>query len=300
MSPSLGNLLFLFYLPILLFRANSGLLKPRTPIRNVNHNHNHNQLPQTVTKPLVSYDINLPYSELCTEKISTKYPEYLPTWDPVWYNPLPLFHFEDPALRVKDKSKPQSFTEGVTIQHIQPRMGSIVTGLQLNKLSDAAKDELALLISERKVLAFPEQDLIDAGPAAQHDFMKYFGKLNYQPVSGTVKGYPGFTLFTAKVTRMKSQSSLSTRLQVPCGIKTSATRPSLPDMSCWVYCKAPRSVEILYSRLLMKPIGKSLLISPPISFPELTKQVADFNIAVFHQLLLLYLTISRQNKPQQK
>lgn len=144
------------------------------------------------TEPLVSYDINLPYSELSSKQPTTKYPEYLPSWDPVWYNPLPLFTFEDPALRVKDKSKPNLLTEGVTIQNIQPRMGSIVTGIQLNKLSNAAKDELALLISERKVLAFPDQDLIDAGPAAQHQYMEYFGKLNYQPVSGTIKGYPGF------------------------------------------------------------------------------------------------------------
>jgi sulfonate dioxygenase len=147
---------------------------------------------EKVSEPLVSYDINLPYTELSSKDNSTKYPEYLPTWDPVWYDPLPLFPFEDPALRVKDKSKPNLLTNGVTIQDIQPRMGSVVTGLQLSKLSDAAKDELALLVSERKVLAFPEQDLIDAGPAAQHEFMKYFGKLNYQPVSGTIKGYPGF------------------------------------------------------------------------------------------------------------
>src|ERR1700738_3311771 len=101
---------------------------------------------QAVTKP-VSYDINLPYTELCSKKISTKYPEYLPRWDPVWYDPLPLFHFEDPALRVRDKSKSHLLTEGVTVQHIQPRIGSVVAGLQLNKLSDAQKDELALLVS---------------------------------------------------------------------------------------------------------------------------------------------------------
>lgn len=143
-------------------------------------------------KPLVSYDINLPYTELQHTKTAITYPEYLPTWDPVWYDPLPLFHFEDPALRVHDKSKPHLLAPGVTVQDIQPRMGSFIHGVQLNKLTDVQKDELALLIAERKVLAFPDQDLIDDGPGAQHEFMQYFGKLNYQPVSGTVRGYPGF------------------------------------------------------------------------------------------------------------
>src|SRR5271156_5416215 len=105
---------------------------------------------ERVAEPLVSYDINLPYTELSSKETNVRYPEYLPTWDPVWYDPLPLFPFEDPALRVIDKSKPNLLTKGVTIQDIQPRMGSVVTGLQLSKLSDAAKDELALLVSERK------------------------------------------------------------------------------------------------------------------------------------------------------
>ena len=142
----------------------------------------------------VSYDINLPYSSLSEEtSTKTKYPQYLPTWEKVWFEPVPAFEFQDPALRVKDTSLPNLITAGVQITHIQPALGSIVEGVQLSSLSSAAaKDELAYLISQRKVLVFPAQDLIDAGPGAQQEFMKYFGKLNYQPVSGTVKGHPGF------------------------------------------------------------------------------------------------------------
>jgi sulfonate dioxygenase len=182
----------------------------------------------TKPKPLVSYDINLPYTELAATKTSIKYPEYLPSWEKVWYAPLPNFKFDDPALRVKDKSKPHLLTDGVTVQDIQPRMGSVITGLQLNKLTDVQKDELALLVSERKVLAFPDQDLIDDGPAAQSEFMKYFGKLNYQPVSGTVKGYPGFHIihrdgnkeeiakfFEAKATSTLWHQDVSYEIQPP-------------------------------------------------------------------------------------
>lgn len=141
----------------------------------------------------ISYDINIPYVDVAKESTShTRYPEYLPTWDKVWFDPLPPFKYEDPALRVKDKSKRNLLTPGVKVSHIQPQIGSIVEGVQLSQLSDAAKDELALLVAERKVVAFPAQDLIDAGPEKLEQFMRHFGKPNYQPVSGTVRDHPGF------------------------------------------------------------------------------------------------------------
>ncbi|KAB8070943.1 hypothetical protein BDV29DRAFT_24581 [Aspergillus leporis] len=141
----------------------------------------------------ISYDINIPYVDVNKQTtVRTRYPEYLPTWDKVWFDPLPPFNYDDPALRVKDRSKPNLLTPEAKVTEIQPRIGSIIEGVQLSQLSDAAKDELALLVSERKVVAFPEQDLIDAGPAAQEEFMRYFGKPNYQPVSGTVRNHPGF------------------------------------------------------------------------------------------------------------
>ena len=140
----------------------------------------------------ISYDINIPYVDVDKQsKIKTPYPEYLPTWDPVWFDPLPYHEYVDPALRAS-ASKPNLLSGNVKVNHIQPSIGSIVEGLQLNQLNNAQKDELALLISERKVLAFPDQDLIDDGPAAQESFMRYFGKPNYQPVSGTVRNHPAF------------------------------------------------------------------------------------------------------------
>ncbi|OOQ89705.1 Alpha-ketoglutarate-dependent sulfonate dioxygenase [Penicillium brasilianum] len=141
----------------------------------------------------ISYDINIPYVDVDKiSQINTPYPQYLPTWDPIWFDPLTSFEYLDPALRVKDPAMRNLLTPDVTVKHIQPSIGSVVEGVQLNRLSDAAKDELALLISQRKVLAFPDQDLIDDGPEAQESFMRYFGKPNYQPVSGTVRNHPAF------------------------------------------------------------------------------------------------------------
>jgi sulfonate dioxygenase len=55
-------------------------------------------------------------------------------------------------------------------------------------MCNSAKDELALLVSERKVVAFPGQDFINAGPAAVQEFKDYFGKRNYHPVSASLPG----------------------------------------------------------------------------------------------------------------
>lgn len=141
----------------------------------------------------ISYDINIPYVDVNSDtKVRTRYPEYLPTWDKMWFDPLPPFEYDDPALRVKDKSKRNLLTPDAKVTEIQPQIGSVVEGVQLSQLSNAAKDELALLVAERKVVAFPNQDLIDAGPEAQESFMRYFGKPNYQPVSGTVRNHPAF------------------------------------------------------------------------------------------------------------
>ncbi len=66
-------------------------------------------------------------------------------------------------------------------------------GIKLETLSPAAKDELALLICERKFVVLREQaDFLHSGPQFQVDFMSYFGKLSRQPVSGAIRGYPEF------------------------------------------------------------------------------------------------------------
>ncbi|KAK0712713.1 hypothetical protein B0T26DRAFT_344029 [Lasiosphaeria miniovina] len=141
----------------------------------------------------ITYDVNIPYKLSDAAVQGTRYLDYLPTWDEMWFEPLAPFAFSDPGLRVTDRTLPNLLGwPGVTVTDIQPGFASVVEGLQLSALDAAGRDELAYLISQRKVLAFPAQDLIDAGPAAQREFMRHFGKLNYQPVSGCVKGEPAF------------------------------------------------------------------------------------------------------------
>jgi sulfonate dioxygenase len=138
------------------------------------------------------YDLNVPFKkDLLTRKSTTPYPQYLPTWDPVFFPPLQPFEFSDPALRA-DPLKRSLLTPDVTAMPISPKMGTELTGVQLSSLNAQQRDELALLVSERKVVVLRDQDFADIGPASQQEFADYFGKKNYQPVTGSVPGYPGF------------------------------------------------------------------------------------------------------------
>lgn len=149
-------------------------------------------------EPKHSYDINIPYRTQSKEyeqhiKSRTEFPDYLPVWEKgLWFDDFPLFEYRDPALRA-DKTKPHLFAPGVTAKPVTPKMGTILTGVKLETLSREAKDELALLISERKFVVCREQrDFLHSGPQFQVDFMSHFGKLSRQPVSGSVKGHPEF------------------------------------------------------------------------------------------------------------
>lgn len=62
--------------------------------------------------------------------------------------------------------------------------------MQLSKLSDAGKDQLALLVAQRKVVAFRDQDLADLPIQEALDVGGYFGRHHIHPTSGNPEGYP--------------------------------------------------------------------------------------------------------------
>lgn len=71
-------------------------------------------------------------------------------------------------------------------------MGTEITGLQLSLLSDTQKNELALLIAERGVVVFRDQDFKDIGPDKQKEFGSYFGRLHVHPTGAHVKDHIEF------------------------------------------------------------------------------------------------------------
>ncbi|KAM0722763.1 hypothetical protein Q7P37_002205 [Cladosporium fusiforme] len=119
-----------------------------------------------------------------------KYIEYLPVHDETTtFPPTEPFDFTDRGLEA-DKTKPNLVNHpGITLSRITPRIGTEINGAQLSELSDAQKNELALLVAERGVVVFRDQDFKDIGPEKQKQFASYFGRLHVHPVGAHIKGH---------------------------------------------------------------------------------------------------------------
>jgi alpha-ketoglutarate-dependent taurine dioxygenase len=62
--------------------------------------------------------------------------------------------------------------------------------VQLSKLTKEGKDQLALLVAQRKVVAFRDQDFADLPLQEALDFGGYFGRHHIHPTSGSPEGFP--------------------------------------------------------------------------------------------------------------
>ncbi|KAI5849220.1 hypothetical protein BZA05DRAFT_430770 [Tricharina praecox] len=126
------------------------------------------------------------------------HPEYLPTLELTGpkenggvYYPLEEYthteHGKDadptfPHLLPSDGS--------VTWDNLTPRFGSEVRGVQLSSLDSAGKDELALFVAQRGVVAFRDQDFASLPISQALEFGGYFGRHHIHPASGQPKGHP--------------------------------------------------------------------------------------------------------------
>ena len=77
-----------------------------------------------------------------------------------------------------------------TVADITANIGAEVHGVQLSKLTDAGKDELALFVAQKKVVAFRDQDFADIPIKDALAFGGYFGRHHIHPTSGAPEGYP--------------------------------------------------------------------------------------------------------------
>ncbi|OKL56313.1 hypothetical protein UA08_08429 [Talaromyces atroroseus] len=64
------------------------------------------------------------------------------------------------------------------VKHLTPYIGTELQGVQLSRLDEKQRDELALLVAERGVVFFRDQDLTIEG---QHEFTKHFGIQDRDP-----------------------------------------------------------------------------------------------------------------------
>ncbi|GEQ68644.1 hypothetical protein JCM33374_g2312 [Metschnikowia sp. JCM 33374] len=82
-----------------------------------------------------------------------------------------------------DKQKRALFGAAKEVRHLTAHIGTEIVGLQLSDLTDTQKDELALLVAERVVVFFRNQDL---SPQKQLDLGKYWGQVEVHPQGARV------------------------------------------------------------------------------------------------------------------
>ncbi|KAL8728910.1 MAG: hypothetical protein Q9166_005077 [cf. Caloplaca sp. 2 TL-2023] len=118
------------------------------------------------------------------------YLNYLPAWDPdEKHPPLEPFEHTEHGLDA-DRAFPELLGPSVEKEDLTPSIGTVVSGIQLSKLSNSGKDQLALLTAQRKVLVFKDQDFATIPIEDALKFGEYFGRLHIHPTSGAPKGHP--------------------------------------------------------------------------------------------------------------
>ncbi|GAA6040616.1 hypothetical protein JCM8097_008070 [Rhodosporidiobolus ruineniae] len=114
---------------------------------------------------------------------------------------------KDPGARA-DKEKKALFSAAKEVRNLSHHIGTEIIGLQLSQLTDQQKDELALLIAERTVVFFRDQDLT---PQAQRDLGAYFGEVEVHPTAAQVPGLPGVSIIWDELDPQKAAGKLGFR-----------------------------------------------------------------------------------------
>ncbi|EGV64029.1 alpha-ketoglutarate-dependent sulfonate dioxygenase [Yamadazyma tenuis] len=130
---------------------------------------------------------------LSEEEIAkSNFKDFIPSWEQnKTYPPLEFFQHHDRGT-FADPELPNLLPKDgdYTKKSITPKLGTEIDGVQLSQLTDEGKDELALLVAQRGLLVFRNQDFTDHGPKFAVEFGKYYGPLHIHPVSGAPIGYP--------------------------------------------------------------------------------------------------------------
>ncbi|ODQ80985.1 hypothetical protein BABINDRAFT_6842 [Babjeviella inositovora NRRL Y-12698] len=127
---------------------------------------------------------------------SKGYPEAPPQTE------IPTFVDEAYAVRNKDfpytergknadPEKKALFGAATEVRHLTKHIGTEIVGLRLQALTDQQRDELALLIAERVVVFFRDQDL---SPQKQLELGEYYGQVEKHPQAQHVPGLEGISI----------------------------------------------------------------------------------------------------------
>ncbi|KAF8552051.1 TauD-domain-containing protein [Imleria badia] len=103
-----------------------------------------------------------------------EYAAYKPHFPAVSWEPLEKVDVTDRGHSA-DPEKKALFSAAKKVQHLTPAIGTELTGIDLRQLTPAQKDELALLVAERGVVFFRDQEL---NIHEQLDLARHFGPLH--------------------------------------------------------------------------------------------------------------------------
>ncbi|KAI0649006.1 alpha-ketoglutarate-dependent sulfonate dioxygenase [Trametes meyenii] len=87
-----------------------------------------------------------------------EFAKYKPSFPDVKWEPLGDIAVSDRGL-LADPEKKSLFAAASKVQHLTPALGTEISGIDLRQLTSAQKDELALLIAERGVVFFRDQEI---------------------------------------------------------------------------------------------------------------------------------------------
>lgn len=94
-----------------------------------------------------------------------------------------------------------------------PNIGSELTGLQLSTLVDgSAKDQLALLLAQRKLLVFHDQDFADLPIKDALEWASYFGRPYVHLTSGSPENHPEIHLVHRGAGDLSTSRFMSSRI----------------------------------------------------------------------------------------
>ncbi|KJA26229.1 hypothetical protein HYPSUDRAFT_133277 [Hypholoma sublateritium FD-334 SS-4] len=103
-----------------------------------------------------------------------KFAEFKPSFPNLSWEPLKEVAVVDRG-QFADPSKANLLGSASKVKHLTPSIGTEILGIDLRQLTDAQKDELALLVAERGVVFFRDQE-IDIHQ--QLDLARHFGPLH--------------------------------------------------------------------------------------------------------------------------
>lgn len=103
-----------------------------------------------------------------------------------------------------DPKKAALFSAAEEVKNLTAHIGTEIVGLQLKDLTDQQRDELALLIAERSVVFFRDQDL---SPQKQLELGKYYGEVEIHPQVPHVPGLQGTTVIWPDLQKSETGAS---------------------------------------------------------------------------------------------